>query len=326
LTAALNETAVQHARARVAHGYSLEDLFKDFRALRAALNDVLLDASSPTSGSSAVRAMNAALDAALAASVIAFTAAREGEREAAVATVKESLADRDRLFSVAAHDLKTPITAVNLQAQAAAREARTKGLSPERVQTSLNEIVRKSERAVFMIDTLLDVTRISGGKLELDLEDVDLAELVRDVAARMERELKAADCTLLLVASTPVVGRWDRFRLDQMVTNLLANAQKYGRGKPIDVTVRAADRKAVLTVRDHGIGIAEADQARIFERFERTEAARGFSGLGLGLWIVREIIRAHEGSISVASVPGRETTFTVELPIDARRKSEGRLT
>ena len=112
----------------------------------------------------------------------------------------------------------------------------------------------------------------------------------------------------------PIIGRWDTLRLEQVITNLLANAIKYGLGKPIEVSVRGEEGCGVLCVRDQGIGIAEADQGRVFERFERIVTGRNYGGFGLGLWIVREILEAHGGTIEVQSALGVGSTFTVTLP------------
>ena len=109
-------------------------------------------------------------------------------------------------------------------------------------------------------------------------------------------------------------GKWDRLRLDQIVTNLLSNAMKYGSGEPIEVAMTGTPEAVRLEVRDHGIGIAPEHQSRIFDRFERAVSGRHYGGLGLGLWIVRQILDALGGSIRVRSAPGEGSTFTVELP------------
>jgi signal transduction histidine kinase len=125
-------------------------------------------------------------------------------------------------------------------------------------------------------------------------------------------------------ADDPCVGRWDRLRLDQIVTNLLSNALKYGPGKPIEIRLQSHDSAAVLAVRDEGIGIPPEDQARIFERFERAVSPRHFGGLGLGLWIVKQIVTAMGGTISVRSEAGNGSEFTVVLPSAGSSHTEGR--
>jgi signal transduction histidine kinase len=175
-------------------------------------------------------------------------------------------------------------------------------------------IERQVERLARLIQNLLDVSRVSAGRLELTLEDVDLRDVVREVVERAHDEIAAAGSTVLVEAPRPSIGRWDRLRLDQIVTNLLSNAIKYGGGKPIEVRVDDLPSSARLTVRDHGIGIAEEQQVRIFQRFERAVSSENYSGFGLGLWIVKRISDALGGTVGVASRPGEGAAFTVELP------------
>jgi signal transduction histidine kinase len=145
---------------------------------------------------------------------------------------------------------------------------------------------------------------------------VDLVALTREVLGRHEHELVRAQTPASLTASLPViVGEWDRLRVDQIVTNLVVNASKYGAGKPVEVELAADPSSATLTVRDRGIGIAPADLSRIFERFERAVSDRHFGGLGLGLWIARQAAEALGGSITVESTPGAGSTFVVRLPL-----------
>jgi signal transduction histidine kinase len=187
-------------------------------------------------------------------------------------------------------------------------------MPPERVVGMLETCDRQVRQFTRLVNDLLDISRIAAGRLDLRREEVDLAAVVRDVAARFAPELAQAGCPLTVRADAPAVGRWDRLRLDQVATNLLSNALKYGRGQPIAVAVEADDRAARLTVRDQGIGIAPEHQARIFECFERAVTGYEHGGLGLGLYIVRRIVEGLGGSIRVASAPGKGSTFTVELP------------
>jgi len=148
-------------------------------------------------------------------------------------------------------------------------------------------------------------------------------ETIVEVVVRNAEPSAQAGSPLRLDAPGPVLGTWDPGRLEQIAEALLANALKYGRGRPIDVRVESDGTTARLVVRDGGIGIAPEDQARIFERFERAAPARNYGGLGLGLWIVRQVVGAHGGRIRVDSKPGEGSPFTVELPIAPTGEATG---
>jgi signal transduction histidine kinase len=170
-----------------------------------------------------------------------------------------------------------------------------------------------------LVKELLDVSSIAAGKLPLTIEEVDLSQLAHEVADRYREELEAARCEVTLLAEVPVVGQWDRMRLDQVLTNLLTNAMKYGRGKPIEITAESVDvANARLTVKDSGVGIAPEHQERIFNRFERAVTGRNFGGLGLGLWIVSQIVGDAGGHVGVQSALGEGAKFVVDLPKGAR--------
>jgi signal transduction histidine kinase len=144
---------------------------------------------------------------------------------------------------------------------------------------------------------------------------VDLGELVRDVVNRFDGEIHESGSMVTVDVGSEVRGRWDPLRVDQVVTNLVSNALKYGNGLPIRIAVERRGEDALVVVADRGIGIEPAELWKVFERFERAEGALHYGGLGLGLWIAREIVVAHGGSIDVASEPGAGTTFTVRLPL-----------
>ncbi len=241
----------------------------------------------------------------------------EEERERLYREAQEAILARDEFLSIASHELKTPLTALQLQLQMLLRSASKGGttkLTPERLVNKLHLADQQTERLAALINDLLDVARIRTGRVDIRLEEVDLAHVVRDVLARFEEQIAQSGCSIRLYADQPIVACWDRSRLEQVVTNLLSNAIKYGAGKPVEIGIQGDDAQAQLVVRDHGIGIAPEHLERIFVRFERAVSANHYGGLGLGLYIVRQIVEALDGTIHVASDFGAGSTFTVTLP------------
>jgi PAS domain S-box-containing protein len=230
---------------------------------------------------------------------------------------------RDEFLSIASHELKTPLTGLQLQLSGMQRAFRKQPFDITKLpkmSERLDILDREVERIVKLVDDLLDVSRAASGHLQLDLERVNLAGVVRQVVDRFEFELARAGCVVTQSLDESIEGQWDRLRLDQVVTNFLSNAIKYGPHQPIVIEVARQDDVARLSVRDAGIGIAAADQARIFDRFTRAVRADHYGGLGLGLWIVRAIVEAFGGSVAVKSEPGQGAEFSVLLPLapDAR--------
>lgn len=239
------------------------------------------------------------------------------EVEALAADLQKALQIRDDFLSVASHELKTPLTSLQLQLQILWRslpETDAQG-QPHPARKRIEATRRPAERLHQLVNNLLDVSRIRAGRLALEHETVDFAALLQDVVARAEADAAGAGCKLILYSSPPVIGRWDRLRLEQIVTNLLSNAIKYGASHPVELAVAQDGVIARLTVRDHGIGIAPEHQARIFQRFERAVSERNYGGFGLGLWICKQIVESLGGDIRVESQPGQGATFTVALPL-----------
>ncbi|HZU83272.1 MAG TPA: ATP-binding protein, partial [Polyangiaceae bacterium] len=229
---------------------------------------------------------------------------------------QSAIEQRDDFLSVASHELRTPLTSMLLRLELLERTAGATNAQYESFRVGLSAVARQAKRLSDLVDGLLDVSRMRMGRLKLERQRFDLAALVRDVASRLEADAARAGCSLLVAAAAPVLGSWDPLRIEQIVTNLLSNAVKYAGSAPIEVAVESDARMARLVVRDRGVGIAPEDQRRIFERFERGASPRGArGGLGLGLYITRQIVEAHGGSIRVASRPGEGTTFVVELPL-----------
>jgi signal transduction histidine kinase len=240
--------------------------------------------------------------------------------QAARCEAERAVRIRDDFLAMAGHELRTPLTSLHGAIETLLRTTR-QGLrdarTPDRLQRMLNVIEKQDERLIKLVNNLLDVSRLSEGRLELELEEVDLSAVVYDVVECFREEIARAHCRLEIHAPDHIVGWWDRSRLEQVVTNLLTNAFKYGAGTEIIIAVSANATSARLAVADQGIGIAPQHLERIFGRFERAVAGKEYSGVGLGLSIARDIVEALGGTIGVVSEPGGGATFTVELPLRA---------
>jgi len=226
---------------------------------------------------------------------------------------------RDEFLAVASHELRTPLAALTLQIASLQAQAGANTLSPDKLRTKLDVLERQGDRMTSLAESMLDVSRIMAGQFELANEQVDITAVICEAVARFRDQATHAGCELILDIRelAPITG--DRMRIDQIATNLLSNAIRFGRGKPIEVQLTEAPTAIVLRVRDHGVGIARGDQARIFEKFERAGTRRPSSGLGLGLWIVRQILTPMGGSIQLASELGEGAMFTVTIPKSGTR-------
>ncbi len=231
------------------------------------------------------------------------------------AELREAIRARDEFLQIASHEINTPLTPLALKLTTLQRLVTEGRTSPELLSKHLETAQRQVRRLSELVKDLLDVTRLSRGQLQLSLSEVSLPQVVRAIVEQFAAEAQRSGCTIELALTGETVGHWDRGRIEQVVENLLGNAIKYGEGKPVHVEVTADPERARLVVRDQGIGIEPEALLRIFDKFERASSARHFGGLGLGLFIVRQIIVAHEGTIQVSSEPGCGSTFTVELPL-----------
>jgi signal transduction histidine kinase len=227
---------------------------------------------------------------------------------------QEAIAIRDDFLSIASHELNTPLTALQLQVQSLKRHAMAENRN-EKLVERLTKTEGHVGRLEKLVNELLDVSRITGGRLRIDPAEMDLTSTARDVTERLAAHAAAHRSTIVFGADRPVVGSWDRMRIEQVVVNLINNAVKYGAGKPIEVNVGTAGGSAFLSVRDEGIGISPDDEERIFGRFERAVSQRHYGGFGLGLWIARQIVEAHHGSIRFERPADAGTRFVVELPL-----------
>ncbi|MFH0900255.1 MAG: HAMP domain-containing sensor histidine kinase [Pseudomonadota bacterium] len=230
---------------------------------------------------------------------------------------EETLRARDSFISVASHELKTPLTPLQLHLDSLLQIARKElsGKLAERISSRLEAARRQVGRLDRLMDILLSISRIAGNRFELSAESFDLAALAWSVARRLLPSLRRTGSELVFQADAPVVGLWDREWIEDMIENLLTNAGKFGAGKPIELSVVQVDRTARLCVRDHGIGVRVVDQPRVFECFERAASECHYAGLGLGLWITRQIVEAHGGTIRISSRPGEGAKLVVEIPL-----------
>ncbi|NUP09358.1 MAG: HAMP domain-containing histidine kinase [Polyangiaceae bacterium] len=215
---------------------------------------------------------------------------------------------RDEFIALAAHELRTPLTSLKLLVQM----LRAKKLEGDLPAAKLEGQVSRLERLTCF---MLDAARLAAGQRPLSSERVDMAEVARATIATFADALARSGSALELDAPKPVEGVWDREAVAEIVASLLDNAVKFGNGAPIDVTVRKVGDTATLIVRDRGIGIAEAERRRIFDRFYREVSWREYGGLGLGLYVAHRFVELHAGTIRVESEPGAGSTFTVELPL-----------
>jgi len=232
---------------------------------------------------------------------------------------RQAVAARDQFLAVVAHELRTPLATLTLLVDCLITPLHPHSpTEPGDVVVQKRQLVmlkRQVDRLTTLVVEMLDVSRITGGGLQLSLGPVDLRDIVRHVLDRFDLEIQRRHVTLMVNAPDPARGIWDAARIDQVITNLISNALKYGAGRPIEVSVRVEASQAVVVVRDHGIGIPDEEQSKIFGPFPPVLAATHHAGLGLSLWMAQQIVQASGGRIKVDSRPEQGSTFTVELPL-----------
>jgi PAS domain S-box-containing protein len=243
------------------------------------------------------------------------------EREARI-KANEAVQLRDEFIMLASHELRTPITPLKLQVQFIIHQIK-KGLAGEKVAPEeflkvLGSAEQQLDRLNRLIEDLLSDSRISSGRLTVNRKVIDLSDVIHQVACTFKREAELAGCELLIDVDPDLKGLWDPILFERVGFNLVSNAIKFGRGKPVEISFHREGENARLTVRDLGIGIGKENHARIFERFERAVSLLEFGGFGLGLYITRAIVLAHGGSIRVESEPGCGACFIVEFPLQIR--------
>lgn len=224
---------------------------------------------------------------------------------------------RDQFFMIASHELRTPLTCLELQLQVMEWDLKNKypeEFSPEKIELGLKKQREHLSRITRIIDNILDESRISHGRLPMHLEKFDLGDMAMAILNEFKVAAENAGVTVTIEAEKNLIGTWDRFRLEQVLLNLLTNALRYGNKKPISVKVSGTEDTVMLAVRDQGVGIKPEDQQRVFERFERAISENEVSGMGLGLFISNNVIKAHGGEIRLRSIPGEGSEFLIILP------------
>lgn len=231
----------------------------------------------------------------------------------------QALQLRDEFLSIATHELNTPLSSLLLNLQLLQRRItrrKDEGIPASDLLREVDSSVRQVQRLSKMLSDLLDLSRIRSNRFTLEIDAFNLCDVIRDVLSRVQRKAKASGVEIRVFYGVEnLVGYWDRMKIEQVITNLLSNALKYGAGKPIDIELDKSNHEAIIRVRDYGIGISPSDQSRIFERYTRASDRAKSESLGLGLYIVHQIVKAHGGSISVASQKDQGSTFTVHLPL-----------
>ncbi|MDI3273479.1 hybrid sensor histidine kinase/response regulator [Pseudomonas sp. MDT1-16] len=232
--------------------------------------------------------------------------------------LEQAVRMRDDFMSIVAHEVRTPLNGLILETQLRkmhlARD-NAAAFALDKMHAMVDRDERQIKSLIRLIEDMLDVSRIRTGKLSIRPTRFDLSALVRGLLQNFAPQITAAECSVTLDAEQPVVGNWDEFRIEQVISNLMTNALRYGAKSPITVKVYSESGQGRVDVRDLGIGISEENQKRIFQQFERVTAKHAVAGLGLGLFISEQIVAAHAGSITVESRIGEGALFRVCLPL-----------
>jgi len=232
--------------------------------------------------------------------------------------LERALQMRDDFMSLVGHELRTPLNTLHVETQIRQLQL-DKGdmnaFSAEKIQAMIARDSRQIQSMIRLISDMNDVSRIQNDKLSIRPCDTNLSELLRRVVADLSLQIETAGATFTVEIADEITGVWDEFRVEQIIINLLTNALRYGGNKPVTISLRKDDNFAELNVRDQGIGIGTAEQERIFEKFQRGGTQKICEGLGMGLYIARQLAEAHRGSLQVNSVLGEGSTFTLRLPL-----------
>jgi signal transduction histidine kinase len=232
------------------------------------------------------------------------------------AELEAALRLRDDFISVAAHELRTPLTTVQMRLDGLRRQfSKDKLQADQQIVRSIDVASNQTRRISALTDQLLDIARLTSGRLEIVREEYNLTDLLENIRQQFEAAASRAGSSLeMRIETTPLPVRIDQLRMEQVAANLVSNAIRYGGGRPIEIFARRENERVLFGVRDQGVGIPKENLVRIFERFERGTTDQSTGGLGLGLYIAKEIVELHDGTLAVESEPGKGSTFTVDLP------------
>lgn len=235
--------------------------------------------------------------------------------------LQKAVIARDDFMNIASHELRAPLSNLTLHAQVRIKrlEKDPGAFTLSALRTMFEDDNRSIHRLLDLVDEMFDVSQLDSGTLTLNRESLELDSVVREVVDRFRPELEAAGSSIDVLVRSPAIGSWDKSRIEQVLSNLLSNALKYGAGKPIHCVIATENGRAILRLSDEGPGIAPDEQLRIFNKYERAASSQNVGGMGLGLYIARRIVEAHGGRISVESAPGEGATFLVELPLADHR-------
>jgi len=242
-----------------------------------------------------------------------LAALRHGNERQLAEAAHAAVHARDEFLSIASHELRTPLMTLQLRLDSLS-DSLAAHASPPAPRAMLESAIRQSGRLMNLVDGLLDVSRITSGRLALQVDSFDICEAVSEVADHFREAAELAGCDLAVDTPSPIIGAWDRLRIEQILSNLVGNAIKYAPRRPVEIAAARKGSSAMVTVRDHGGGIAPEDVERVFGQFERAVTARHLGGLGMGLYIARQLAIAHGGAIHVDSTPGEGAAFVLELP------------
>lgn len=229
---------------------------------------------------------------------------------------QDAIKAREQFLSIASHELKTPLTTLQLQIESL-RRAITKNDAeqtlPQRFKFAIDTCYQQATRLSNLIEVLLDISHIDAKQLPLSCEQIELNSVIQEI---VEQQKDLTGVHIKIDINEEIIGCWDKIRIEQVITNLISNAIKYAEDAAIVITAKKIDERAIIKVKDLGQGIASSDQEKIFQRYERVKKNKEIGGLGLGLYITRQLVEAHAGSIQVESEIGQGTVFTIDLPLD----------